>query len=232
MARDGSITTESGFNAGGEINISSSSIALSGDSDITTFVGSGLNRGGNITIVADALTALDDSDILAFSIDGQGGNVDLSRTAFFGQKFDPAPPGTDPRTLDNNNRVDINATGQLSSGDISLLDISFIENSLTELPDDLVNTEALVASSCINPTANNTDSFTIRNRQSIAQQPDDVTTTYSVGQVQAINDSVSGVVTEPQQIYRLADGRLVMSRDCGADASTNNVTDTHIRNRI
>lgn len=217
-AIDGNIATQSESSSGGEIKISSGSIFLSGDSDITTFVSSGAGRGGNITIVTDNLTAFDDSDILAFSLDGRGGDVDLSQTAFFGQRFEPAPRGTDPRTLDNNNRVDINAAGQIASGTIDLLDISFIENSLTELPDELVNTETLVTNSCISRSIDTASSLTISNNDGLPQQPDTPQVNYSLGTVQTVPMAdeleINSVILEPQKIYQLANGHVVMSRDC------------------
>ena len=76
------------------------------------------------------------SDILAFAQDGRGGNVTLNTPAFFGENYQPASPGTDPATLDLNDRVDINASGAVS-GIITLPDVSFIQNSLTELEQEM-----------------------------------------------------------------------------------------------
>ncbi|WP_161635019.1 two-partner secretion domain-containing protein [Leptolyngbya sp. Heron Island J] len=222
QARNGSITTDSAFNAGGQIQISSDNIFLFEDSDIQTFVNSGANDGGDIEIVADALVALDDSDILAFAADGRGGDVDLSRTAFFGENFQFTPSGTDPRTLDGNDRVDINATGGIASGTISLADVSFIEDSLTELPDNLVNPETLVAGSCISRSSDVASSLVITGSDSLPQQPNSSPIqTYSVNTVQPIEETIdsSSSLTEPQAIYRLIDGRLVMSRNCDTPTS-------------
>jgi hypothetical protein len=51
---------------------------------------------------------------LAFARDGRGGDITLNTPAFFGESYRPAPKGTDPNTLENNNQVDVNATGLLS----------------------------------------------------------------------------------------------------------------------
>ncbi|MEM7062582.1 MAG: filamentous hemagglutinin N-terminal domain-containing protein [Cyanobacteria bacterium P01_B01_bin.77] len=217
QARNGSITTDSAFNSGGEIKIFSATIFLFEDSDIETFVGSGVNNGGDITIVADALVAFDDSDILAFAADGRGGDVDLSRTAFFGENFEFAPPGTDPSILDGNAQVDINATGSIASGTISLADVSFIENSITELPDDLVNPETLVVGSCIARGDDTASSFVLTGNDSLPQQPSHATqSTYSLSSVQPV-ETTNVTIREPHNVYRLTDGRLVMSRVCSDD---------------
>ncbi|MBE9069610.1 filamentous hemagglutinin N-terminal domain-containing protein [Leptolyngbya cf. ectocarpi LEGE 11479] len=219
--QDGTITTNAEFNAGGQIQIDAGIISLFGDSDIQTFVNSGADNGGDITITADAVVALDDSDILAFAADGRGGNVDLSRTAFFGQDFSLAPFGTDPRTLDGNNRVDINATGRLASGNILLPDVSFIQNTLTELPDNLVNPETLVSNSCIARSNDTASSFTLTGSDGLpsnSSQP-----SYSLSIVQSTNIQPTTEPTdlgqdtpviEPHRVYQLSDGRLVMSREC------------------
>ncbi|MEM7065841.1 MAG: filamentous hemagglutinin N-terminal domain-containing protein [Cyanobacteria bacterium P01_B01_bin.77] len=216
QVQDGTITTNAEFNAGGQIQIDAGIISLFGDSDIQTFVNSGTNNGGDITITADAVVALDDSDILAFAADGRGGNVDLSRTAFFGQDFSLAPFGTDPRTLDGNNRVDINATGRLASGNILLPDVSFIQNTLTELPDNLVNPETLVSNSCIARSNDTASSFTLTGSNGLpsnSPQP-----SYSLSTVQPTAETTNVgqdiAVLEPHQVYQLSDGRLVISREC------------------
>lgn len=209
-AQDGNISTSAERSAGGQIQISGGIIFLFGDSDIVTFVESGADDGGSITINADAVIAFDDSDILSFAADGRGGDVDLGQTAFFGEDFELAASNTDPRILDGNGRVDINASGAAASGEILLPDVTFIENSLTELPDSLVNPEALVASSCIARQGDTTGSFAITGGQGLPQQPSGSQAVYQLGTVQALDESLA----EPQQLYRLGDGRLVLSRHC------------------
>ncbi len=219
--QDSSIATNSEFNAGGQVQIEAGNIFLFGDSDIQTFVNSGANNGGNITINANALVAFDDSDILAFAADGRGGDVDLSQTAFFGQDFSFAPPGTDPRTLDANDRVDINATGRLASGTISLADVSFIQDSLTELPDNLINPEALVANSCIARRRNTDSNLMITGSDGLPVQPNRLQSSYELGEIRSFTEPSSeeahSPITEPHSTYRLADGRLVLGRECEAD---------------
>jgi filamentous hemagglutinin family protein len=147
-ANNGSIETSATQSAGGGITITASDIRLFGDSDIRTDVAKGAGGGGNISLTANTIIAFADSDILAYAADGRGGDITFKTPIFFGFAYSPAPKGTDPDTLDHNNRVDINASGAVE-GVISLPDLSFIENSLTQLPDNSIDTESLIANSCI-----------------------------------------------------------------------------------
>lgn len=214
---DGTVATNSMFNAGGQIQISSDAILMAGDSNIQTFVSSGDNNGGNITIVAKTLLAFDDSDILAFAVDGRGGNVDLSRTAFFGQDFELAPSSEDPFTLSDNNRVDINATGRISSGTISLSDVSFLQNSLTTLPSNL-NVSVITANSCIRQSDATVGSFVVTGSDGLLQQPERSQASYEFNPVRSLSATEQAAsqetLVEPQGIYQVANGRLVLSRAC------------------
>ncbi|HEY9735978.1 MAG TPA: hypothetical protein V6D06_06835, partial [Trichocoleus sp.] len=221
QSNNGIIATNARSNSGGQIQIETDSIFLLGDSDIQTFVNSGENSGGNITINANFLIALDDSDLLAFAVDGRGGNIDLTRTAFFGQNFQIATLGTDPSTLDDNSRVDISATGRLASGSVSLPDVSFIENSLTELADTLVGTETFTAGSCI-ASSSAEGAFVVSGQDGLPSRPGDAAlAAFATGSVQVLDGSSAGnkgeqalILQEPEGLYQLADGRLVLSRAC------------------
>jgi large exoprotein involved in heme utilization and adhesion len=72
----------------------------------------------------------------------------LKTPTFFGYRYLPTPRSTDPATLDHNNRVDINASGAFT-GIITLPDSSFVQNSLTSLPTNVIDTSNLIANSCI-----------------------------------------------------------------------------------
>ncbi len=226
QANNGNISTTATQSSGGAINITTGDIRLQGNSDITTFVASGTGGGGNITLKADSILAFEDSDILAFSLDGNGGNVTLDTPVFFGFRFQPAPRGTDPRTLDGNDRVDINATGQLSSGTITLPDVSFIQNSLAELSQNLIDPNALVANSCIARGSRQGGSFTITGPGGLPTRPGDANTLrYSTVGVRPISEpatsrepasawKIGDPIVEPDGLYQLADGRLVLSQEC------------------
>ncbi|NER29570.1 MAG: S-layer family protein, partial [Symploca sp. SIO1C4] len=228
-ATDGDITTNASQSAGGAINITAQNIQLFGDSDIRTNVFNGSDNGGDINITADSVIAFDDSDILAFARDGAGGDITFNTVAFFGENYRPAPEGTDPETLDGNNRVDINASGGID-GVITLPDVSFIQNSITDLPDELVNPDSLIAGSCIIPTNEPQGSLYITGAGGLPTRPGDISVApYPTGIVKPIGnsgDSPNSVsrtnrrwqkgdpIIEPTGVYQLPDGRLVMGREC------------------
>jgi large exoprotein involved in heme utilization and adhesion len=227
-ANNGSIETSATQSAGGDITITADKMRLDGESDITTFVAQGAGGGGDIKLTADSILAFDDSDILAFAPGGTGGNITLETPAFFGENYSPASRRTVPSTLDNNNRVDVNATGAVE-GVITIPDTTFIQNSLTELPDNQINTDNLLANSCIvrrhQPTQG---SFTITGTGGLPQRPGDVQmssfptvdieTLPSDGTPTNINPNrpwqKGDLIVEPQGVYRLPNGNLVMSREC------------------
>ncbi|MBD2097706.1 filamentous hemagglutinin N-terminal domain-containing protein [Trichocoleus sp. FACHB-591] len=225
IANNGSIVTASDRSTGGAINIFAKSVRLFGDSDITTNVLQGTGGGGNITITAPkSILAFNDSDILSFARDGQGGNINTPNTpAFFGQNYRPAPVGTNPRTLDGNNRVDVNASGKVS-GIITIPDTTFIQNSLTQLPQNLIDPNTLIANSCIvrGREHGQNDTFLVTGSGGLPVRPGDPPpASFATREVRSLPEAqtnqswkLGDPIVEPQGIYRLASGQLVMSREC------------------
>lgn len=229
FVRDGTIETIALAASGGGVVVDSDKIRLNGDSNIISFVQTGAGEGGDILLTASSILAFDDSDILAFAQDGRGGNIILNTPAFFGENYQPSPEGIDPFTLDGNDRVDINASGAIS-GIVTLPDVRFIQDSLVELPDNLVNTEELISSSCIvsNPGGG---SLAVSGQDSSPEQPSaDVIVPYGTGTVKPTLEKNAGYIAEvlnseafwqpdqpivePRGLFRLPDGRLVISRSC------------------
>ncbi len=227
QANDGTISTSATRSSGGALDITARDIRLRGNSDITTFVDSGAGGGGNITLTAKSIVALSDSDILSFARDGQGGNINLNTRAFFGQNYRPAPAGTDPRTLDGNNRVDVNASGTVS-GIITIPDTTFIQNGLTQLAQNLIDPNTLLANSCIVRNRQQNGRFFITGSGGLPVRPGDAPlSSFPTGDVRSLPEAggeqgtpqsrswkPGDPIVEPQGIYRLANGRLVMSREC------------------
>jgi large exoprotein involved in heme utilization and adhesion len=227
-ATNGTIATSSELSSGGDITITADKIRLYGNSDITTFVAQGAGGGGDIKLTADSILAFDDSDILAFAPGGTGGNINLKTPAFFGENYRPASRNTDPRTLDGNNRVDVNATGA-EEGVITRPDTTFIQNSLTELPDNQINTDSLLANSCIvrrnEPTRG---TFFITGTGGLPQRPGDAQmSTFPTVDIETLPSDGTPTntnpnrpwqkgdpIVEPQGVYRLPNGKLVLSREC------------------
>jgi len=226
LVRDGAITTASEQSSGGDITITADKIRLYGDSDITTFVAQGgTGGGGNIDLETDSIIAFDDSDILAYAPDGKGGDLNLNTPVFFGENYSPASSRNDPPiTLDANNRVDVAA-----SGIITTPDVSFIQNSLTQLPENQIDTDSLLANSCIvrrhQPTQG---SFTITGTGGLPQRPGDAQmSSFPTVDIETLpSDSIptntnpnrswqkGDPIVEPQGVYRLPNGKIVLSREC------------------
>jgi filamentous hemagglutinin family protein len=230
-ADNGTIATSSEQSSAGGITITASNIRLFGDSDITTRVNSGAGNSGDINLKADSILAFDDSDILAYAENGTGGDITLNTPAFFGENYRPAPRNTNPRTLERNNQVDVNAdaAAAANSGTITRPDTSFIQNSLTELPENQIDTDSLLANSCIvrrnQPTQG---SFTITGSGGLPQRPGDAQmSTFPTVDIETLPSDGTPTntnpnrpwqkgdpIVEPQGVYRLPNGKLVLSREC------------------
>ncbi|MFK8184230.1 MAG: filamentous hemagglutinin N-terminal domain-containing protein [Phormidesmis sp.] len=214
-ASNGTISTSAEFSSGGQIQITAADVVLQEDSDIQTFVNAGDNSSGNIQVIANTLIALDDSDILAFAADGRGGDIDLSQTTYFGEDANRAVLENDSLAFDKNGRTDINATGGVASGQIAVNDSTFIENSLSELSGNIVNLDRFVSNRCVAQRTESDRSFTITNREGLPQQPGTSQSRYPVGDIQTLPNTDNNVaIAEPQAVYQLADGRLVLGRPC------------------
>jgi large exoprotein involved in heme utilization and adhesion len=132
---------------------------------------------------------------------------------------------TNQNSLEANNLVDVNATGAFN-GIITLPDVSFIQNNLATLPQVFLNTNDLIASSCIARRDRQTGSFIITGNDSLPTQPSmSNNAVYPTGTVQTVPSTnfddednrpwrKGDPIIEPTGVYRLSNGDLVMSREC------------------
>ncbi len=215
---DSNIITEALNSSGGDIRVSKrdnteGGLILLRDSDITT---NSLGDGGNISLLMPTV-AFGDSDILARSQSANGGGITLS--AFFSNNIAP----DSQQMFDGNDKVDINADGQIASGNIVIPDTSFIQSGLNELPDRLIHSDGLVAESCIVRRSLEGGALSISNAENLPEPlSGSVATTYPTGRIstiaseppEALSEQLGDTIAEPQGVYRLDDGRLVMSREC------------------
>jgi filamentous hemagglutinin family protein len=220
----GNILSSSFQSSAGAISISAGKIRLRNDSNISSIVREGAGSGGNVKLAADSIVAFDDSDIVTFAQSGSGGDIILDTPVFFGENYQDSSSITNPLSLNGNNRVDLNANGDEVSGIITLPDVSFIQNNLTTLPQVFLNTNDLIASSCIARRNQQTGSFFITGNDSLPK-PSEITTnsSYPTGSVQTIPSpnfddnrpwQKGDPIIEPTGVYRLPNGELVMSREC------------------
>ena len=166
--------------------------------------------GGNINITVPFIVAIleENSDITANAFSGEGGGVNIEATDIFGIVAQPSLTALS----------DITASSELGISGIVAInasDTGVVENSLTELSDTLLNPEALVANSCIAQRDGASGNF-ILSGDRLPQTPNESTSTaYPAGTVRPIPTTPkTASITEPQAIYQLADGRLLMSLDC------------------
>ncbi|BAT54355.1 unknown protein [Nostoc sp. NIES-3756] len=225
-ANNGLVSARSEQAGGGNIDITARNINLRNNSDIRTDLSSGNAKGGNIFLTADTIIALEDSDILAFASEGQGGDITFNTRAVFSDSLynskQTAPDRNSLQSLINNGRSDINASGSISGNIIGVPDTSFIQNSLTELQNNPIDTNALIANSCIARSPKQEGSFIISGTGGLPTRPGEVAgSSYPTGDVQSVtNSSAAGTwkkgdrIVEPQGVYKLANGDLVMSREC------------------
>ena len=219
--QNSNITTSSD-RAGGNITFNGNAPTVLQNSDINTNSNSG--NGGNLTLRGSTV-ALGDSDLLARSQDGSGGRISLG--TFFGENYQPHTAAP----FNNNDRVDVNADGGIDSGEISLNDTRFIQNSLNELSVDSIDTGTLLSNSCI-VRDRQQGSFRITGTDNFPDRPGSANSSpYPTGTIRSIPATesphsqtnrpwqIGDAIVEPQGVYRLPDGRLVMSRECSQNSS-------------
>lgn len=195
---------------GGNISIRAANrLLLRNNSQITATAGTetGFGDGGNINIDARFIIAIpkENSDISANASQGSGGRVTLNVTG--------GVLGIEARSQ-SSPLSDITATSaQGPTGVVTLNtpDTNSLQNSLTQLSQTEINTNELLANSCI-VRDRQSGSFYITGTGGLPAKPTDVSE-YSTGAIQ--NPVVSKeAIIEPQGIYQLSNGTLVMVRDC------------------
>ncbi|BAY41435.1 filamentous hemagglutinin outer membrane protein (plasmid) [Nostoc sp. NIES-2111] len=173
--------------------------------------------GGNININSRFIIAIpgENSDITANAFTGTGGKVEINSQGIFG--IEARPQLTE--------KSDITASSELGIQgltNINAPDNDSIETSLTELPNNVIDTNALIANSCIARSSTQQGTFIITGTGSLPHRPGEVAaSSYPTGDVQSVtNNSAASSwkkgepIVEPQGVYRLANGDLVLSREC------------------
>ena len=169
--------------------------------------------------------AFDDSDIVSFSANGRGGNITLNTDTFFGANFSSDSLNADPQFLDGNSRVDLNASGSVF-GIVDIPDINFLPNSLVELSENTIDADEVVANSCVVRRGQSGGTFIVTGADGLRSRPGDAAIVdYATGAIRSIPDSQPQAntkdnwqpgdpIVEPDQAYRLSNGKLVLSRKC------------------
>lgn len=182
----------------------------------------GLGNGGNIAIRSPFVIAVreEDSDISANALIGDGGQVFIEARGIFGLEF---RPGRTPLS-------DITASSEFGTSGLVILDVldtDFIQNTLTELSQAPVDTDTLVAGSCIAYSGEAEDSsFIVTGAGGLPDAPGrESTALFPTGTVRGTVDLATTpveepiwqpgtAIVEPTGVYQMSDGRLVLARGC------------------
>ncbi len=220
-----SISAQTGSTQGGNINLTAQNyLLMRRGSQISATAGTAQagGDGGNITINTPFLITVpnENTDITANAFTGAGGNININTQGIFGIE---ARPQASDKTNDITASSDLGLSGNI---EINSPDNSSLQNSLTELSQNAIDTNALLANSCIvRSQEKQQSSFTITGTGGLPNRPGDASmSNYSTGDVRNItNENTSShwkkgdPIIEPQGVYRLSDGKLVMSRECQND---------------
>ncbi|MEH2227262.1 two-partner secretion domain-containing protein [Nostoc sp.] len=219
LDNQGKLSAESASGNAGNINVNSDLLLLRRGAQISTSAGTEKlgGDGGNININSKFIVAVpnENSDISANAFSGTGGNIQINSQGIFGIESRPKPT----------EKSDITASSELGvSGvtNINTPDNSSIQNSLTELPQNAIDTNALIANSCISRgTKRQENSFTITGSGALTpNRPGVLVSNYTTGEVRGVEITSrrpwkkGDPIIEPQGLYRLPNGQLILSRSC------------------
>ncbi|MEH2231139.1 MAG: filamentous hemagglutinin N-terminal domain-containing protein [Nostoc sp.] len=219
LDNQGKLNAESASGKGGNINANSDLLLLRRGAQISTNAGTEElgGDGGDININSKFIIAVpeENSDISANAFTGTGGNIQINSQGIFG--IESRPKLTE--------KSDITASSELGVSGITNIntpDNSSIQNSLTELPQNAIDTNALIANSCISRgTKRQENSFTITGSGALTpNRPGVLVSNYTTGEVRGVEITSrrpwkkGDPIIEPQGLYRLPNGQLILSRSC------------------
>ena len=202
---------------GGNLDLTINSLlTLRNKSSVSTSAGTSQSggNGGNITFNGGFIVAIpkEDSDITANAFSGRGGQVIINSPGIFGLKF--RPKLTEFSDITASSEGGINGTVRLNTPDNG-----GIQNGLNQLPKSAIDTEKLVSQTCIVRKDQPQGTFYILGKTNLPQRPGDlIPSNYSTQETQTQTANrpwqKGDPIVEPQGFYKLANGRLVMSREC------------------
>ncbi|MDF5722477.1 MAG: filamentous hemagglutinin N-terminal domain-containing protein [Rhizonema sp. PD37] len=227
----GLIFAQTASTQGGNINLPLGNILLlRRGSSISTTAGTNQagGNGGNININTPFIVAVPDenSDITANAYSGNGGQVQINAQGVIGiqNRSQPTPES------------DITASSTLGvQGVVNIFipDPNILRDNLTQLPENIIDANTLVANSCIARRHNQSGgTFFVIGNGGLPERPGEATLSrYSTGTIRTIPNegekatlpsSTNSVrpwkngdpIIAAQGIYRLANGELVLGREC------------------
>jgi large exoprotein involved in heme utilization and adhesion len=218
------ITARAASRTGGNINLNLGNLLLlRNGSEISTtagIAGAG-GDGGNITIDTPFIIAIpgENSDITANAFTGRGGNVNITTQGIFGIEFRPQ----------QTSQSDITASSSFGiSGvvDINSLDTDSVQNNLAEFSQNPIDTNNLIANSCVTRSNNQQSTFYIIGSSGFPTRPSSLQISpYPIATAPSVSTAsqssklrqqrkISELIVEAQGVYQLENGQLVLSREC------------------
>ncbi|MEH2163602.1 MAG: filamentous hemagglutinin N-terminal domain-containing protein [Nostoc sp.] len=218
LDNQGKLNAESESSNGGNITVNSDLLLLRRGAQISTSATTEKldGNGGNININSRFILAVpnENSNISANAFRGKGGNIKINSRGIFGiQSRAKLTPESD-----------ITASSELGvSGvkNINTPDNSSIPNSFTGLSQNAIDTNVLIANSCISRGIKQQEnSFTITGSGALStNRPGVWVSSYRTGEVRGVEITShawkkGNPIIEPQGLYRLPNGQLILSRSC------------------
>jgi filamentous hemagglutinin family protein len=210
------ISTSTARSDGGDITLNIGDLLfLRRGSSISTTAGTAEagGNGGNISFNGGFIVAIpkENSDITANAFTGSGGRVNITSQGIFGLQF--RPKLTPLSDITASSEAGLNGTISIATPDDSA-----IQNNLNQLPTDNIDTNKLLSKTCIVRKDQPEGTFHITGIDNIPNRPNDPTPSdYPTSTLQPSTQNqwkIGDPIAEPQGFYKLADGRLIMSREC------------------
>jgi filamentous hemagglutinin family protein len=224
LENNGAITARAANRNGGNITLNLANLlVLRKNSEISATAGTAGagGNGGNININSKYIVAIpkENSNISANASEGNGGRVQINTQGLFGAEFRPQETA----------ESDITASSSFGlSGTVAINspNNSSIQNNLGKFPQNFIDTNALLARSCIARRNQQNGTLFITGAGNLPLRPGDAPLShYGTGDVQGlpVESATSGEkrrwqigdpIVEPSGVYELPNGRLVLGKEC------------------
>jgi filamentous hemagglutinin family protein len=176
----------------GNITIDTDIISMRQGSNISTNAGTNAD-GGNILINANAIVQLENSDITANAIQGKGGNIKINTQAIFASS--------------DSNITAASERGISGAVNITTPDVKQ-ESSLKRQANNFINTDNVIANSCIAYKNSNQGSFVVTGNGGLSESPNQSQDlNYSIAPILSVDNSrlTSSQINQNQTTWKLGD---------------------------
>jgi filamentous hemagglutinin family protein len=184
LARQAFLSATTASGEGGNMTLQVQDLLLMRHGSLISTEAGNNGNGGNMNINAKFIVAVpkEDSDIVANAERGRGGNINITTQGIYGLQY--RPQRTPLSDITASSQFGVNGTVQINTPGIDP------SRGLANLPENLVDTSALIANSCIARSSQQDSSFTITGRGGLPPRPGDAfTSPYPTGTVRSLPSS-------------------------------------------